>query len=187
FFITVNGGDARSRGIELSADAWIGDRLRASAAYAFNRAELASFVVGLVDGVADGFKGDRLPGTPEHQGALRLDYAAPLSRHWNVGLGYSLATTSDIYTKVGRRNGGEALPGHAIHNVAVTFRARDNWSIRVFVDNLLDKFAETNTRTDPGFIRNVGVHPLRSYFRNVAAPRRYGFEVRYDFGEDRSP
>lgn len=185
FFITVNGGDARSRGIELSADARINDRLRASLAYSFNRAELASFVAGLVDGVADGFPGDRLPGTPAHQGALRLDYVTPLAGRWDLALGYRLTATSDVYTKVGLRNGGEALPGYTIHNVSATFRTRDNWSIRVFVDNLFDEFAETNTRTDPSFIRNVGVHPLRSYFRNVATPRRYGVELSFDFEFER--
>lgn len=184
FFIKVNGGKARSRGIELVTEASLTDRLRGSVTYALNRAELTAFAAGVVDGVADGMPGDRLPGTPEHQAALRFDYAVPLPRGRDVELGYTLTATSGIHTKVGLRNGGEVLPGYALHNISATFRSRDDWAIRVFVDNLFDKFAETNTRTDPGFIRNVGVHPLRSYFRNVAPPRRYGVEIRYDFGSD---
>lgn len=181
FFITVNGGDARSRGIELSADAIISDRLRASLAYSYNRAELWSFAAGLVDGVADGVPGDRLPGTPEHQGALRIDYDLPLGDRWQLELGYGLTATSNVYTKVGRRAGGEALAGYAIHNFTAWLRTDGAWSFRFFVDNLFDEFAETNTRADRSFIRNAGVHPLRSYFRNVATPRRYGIELRYDF------
>ena len=181
FFITRNGGDAKSQGLELDLRAKFGDRLQASLNYAYNTAELTSFAALVVDGIADGLPGDRLAGVPEHQLGANISYARALGSEWLFELDYGLTYTSDVYTKVGLRNNGEILDGYTIHNIAMTFAYTDDWSFRLFVDNLGNEFAETNVRTDPSYVRNVGVHPLRSYYRNVARPRRFGLELRYDF------
>jgi outer membrane receptor protein involved in Fe transport len=180
FFITVNGNDAVSDGLELTTQAHVNDRWRASLSYAYSNAELASFAPGAVDG-EDGFEGDRLAGTPEHQVGAHITYNRPLLRNWHLDIDYGFTYTSDIYTKVGLRSNGEILDGYTLHNLAATFTSSGNWTTRLFIDNLFDEFAETNVRTDPSFVRNVGVHPLRYYYRNVLRPRQYGFEIRYDF------
>lgn len=181
FFITNNGGDAESRGLELDLHTEFGDRWQMALNYSYNTAELTSLAPLVVDSVVDGLPGDRLAGVPEHQAGLQLTYARPFGDSWEFALDYGLTYTSEIYTKVGLRNNGEILSGYSFHNIAATFAYRSNWSVRLFVDNVFDEFAETNVRTDPSFIRSVGVHQLRAYYRNVARPRRYGFEVRYDF------
>ena len=181
FFITNNGGNAESRGLELDIHARFSDRWRMSLNYSYNTAELTSLAPLVVDSVVDGLPGDRLAGVPEHQAGAQLNYTRPLASNWEFGLDYGFTYTSEIYTKVGLRNNGEVLSGYSFHNVAATFNHRKNWTVRLFIDNVFDEFAETNVRTDPSFIRNVGVHQLRAYYRNVARPRRYGLEVRYEF------
>lgn len=180
FFITTNGGDAESRGIELSAQAYFNDRWQATLGYSYNSAELTSISPGAVDG-EDGLPGDRLAGTPEHQFNALLTFSRPLGPAWNLDLDYSLTYTSDIYTKTGLRSSGEVLPGYTVQDISATFSSGSNWTYRFFVDNLFDEFAETNARGDPSFIRDVGVHSLRFYYRNTLRPRRLGIEVRYDF------
>ncbi len=184
FFITKNGGDADSQGLELDLRARFSDYWKASLNYAYNTAELTSLAPRLIDSIADGLPGDRLAGVPEHQVGAHLNFSSTLPRGWQFDLDYSFTYSSDFYTKVGLRNNGEVLPSFTLHNIAGTFRSPGNWTIRLFVDNLFDEFAETNVRGDPSFIRDVGVHPLRWNYRNVARPRRYGVEIRYDFGFD---
>ena len=149
--------------------------------YSYNTAELTSLAPKVIDSSVDGFPGDQLAGVPEHQLGAQVNYSRSLQGGWQFGLDYGLTYTSEIISKVGLRNNGEVLSGYSFHNIAVSFAAPTNWTFRLFVDNLFNEFAETNVRTDPSFIRSVGVHPLRAYYRNVARPRRYGVEVRYDF------
>jgi iron complex outermembrane recepter protein len=184
FFITRNVGDAETQGLELDLRGSFGDYWWASLNYAYNTAELTSYAPRLIDSVADGFPGDRLAGVPEHQVGAHLNFSSTRPRGWQFDLDYSFTYSSDFYTKVGLRNNGEVLPSFTFHNIAGTFRSPGNWTIRLFVDNLFDEFTETNVRGDPSFIRDVGVHPLRWNYRNVARPRRYGVEIRYDFGFD---
>ena len=87
--ITVNGGTAETRGIELSTQWAITDSLQLVASIAFNDAQLTSDAPGLVDG-EDAFDGDRLSGSPEQQGTLLLDYTRPLDNGWTLNANYSL-------------------------------------------------------------------------------------------------
>src|SRR5690606_18962602 len=179
--ITVNGNDARSRGLELAMQNRIGDNWSLSAAYAYVDAELTEDAPGLVDG-ADAFDGDRLSGTPEHQGSVYVNYSRPLANGWMLDAGYGVSFTSDVLTKVGLRSDGEALGGYAVHNLSVGL-GRDRWSARLFAANLTDKFAETGVRQDPAFIRDVNGFDLRRYYRYVLRPLSVGLEFRYRFGE----
>lgn len=179
--ITVNGNDARSRGLEVAMQNRIGNNWSLSATYAYVDAELTEDAPGLVNG-ADAFDSDRLSGTPEHQGSVYLNYFRPLSNGWMLDAGYGVSFTSDVLTKVGLRSDGEALGGYAVHNLSVGL-GRDRWSARLFAANLTDKFAETGVRQDPSFIRDVNGFDLRRYYRYVLRPRSVGLEFRYRFGE----
>src|SRR5690606_21249168 len=85
--ITGNAGEARSQGVELSLQSR-GGRWSFFGACAYNDAKLTKDSIGLVDGVFDGFDGDRLSGTPEHQGSFHAAYSRPLSNGWNLDVGY---------------------------------------------------------------------------------------------------
>jgi len=177
--ITVNGSSAESRGVEFTSQWQVTDSFRLAAGYSYNDAQLTSFAPGLVDGY-DAYDGDRLSGTPEHQGSLALIYDRPLNDRWNLEADYSMTAVSDVYTKVGLRNNGETLGGFALHNVAVGL-SNDRWMVRLYADNVFDKYAVTSVRADRSYIRQVGEFDLRRYFQGMVRPRSVGLELRYKF------
>jgi iron complex outermembrane recepter protein len=177
--ITVNGSSAESKGFELVSQWQLSDALRLSASYSYNKAQLTSDAPGLVDGV-DGQDGDRLSGTPEQQGNLALNYARPLNDVWTLEADYALNAVSDVYTKVGLRNNGEDLGGYTLHSAAIGL-VNDQWTVRLYADNLFDKYAVTSVRQDPSFIRQIGDFDSRRYFRGMLRPRTVGLELRYKF------
>jgi outer membrane receptor protein involved in Fe transport len=182
--ITVNGGTAETRGIEFSTRWAITDSLGLAASIAFNDAQLTSDAPGLVDG-EDAFDGDRLSGSPEQQGTLLLDYTRPLDNGWTLNANYTFTAVSDVYTKVGLRNNGEALPGYAIHGASIGVSV-GSWTASLYADNLFDKYAITSVRRDPSYIRQIeraDLAPinLRTYFQSMLRPRTMGLEVTYRF------
>jgi iron complex outermembrane receptor protein len=188
--ITVNGGSAETRGLEISTRWRITDALELAASMSFNEAELTSDAPGLVDG-ADAFDGDRLAGTPEQQGTLLLDYTRPLAIGWDLHANYSLTAVSDVYTKVGLRNNGEVLPGYSLHGAALGL-SNGSWTVTLFADNLFDKYAVTSVRRDPTYVRMVerfdpdtgdpiASIPSRTYFHSMLRPRTVGLEFAYRF------
>jgi outer membrane receptor protein involved in Fe transport len=178
--ITVNAGEARTQGLELSLQSR-GQRWSFMGSYAYNDAKLTSTAIGLVDGAVDGLPGDRLSGTPEHQGSFHAAYTRPLSNGWDLDVGYGLTFRSDVLTKIALRNEGETLGGYTIHSLSAGI-SEGRWSARLFADNLTDKFAETGARDNRSTIRDVGGFAVRRYFRYVLRPRVVGIEFRYRMG-----
>ena len=180
--ITVNGGSARSRGLEFGLVAGGSGPWSMRTSYAFNETELTSDAPGLVDGV-DALDGDRLAGTPEQQFAFELRHQRTLNRGWDLDISYGVTATSDVLTKVGMRNNGEVLGGYSVHAASISV-SRNQWQATLYADNLTDKFAETSVRLDPSSIRSVGPNgfDVRRYFRNVLRPRTIGLELRYSIG-----
>ena len=80
-------------------------------------------------------------GSPEQQGTLLLAYTRPLDNGWTVTADYSFTAVSDVYTKVGLRDNGEALPGCAVHGLSFGMGVGP-WAASLYVDNLFDKYAD---------------------------------------------
>tara|TARA_R110002110_G_scaffold205066_7_gene416942 strand:+ start:64966 stop:67341 length:2376 start_codon:yes stop_codon:yes gene_type:complete len=179
--ITSNGGSATSTGLEVSGQWYLSQALSFTGSYAYTIAELTEDAPGLVGG-EDAFDGDRLPGTPEHQGSLAANYALQLEGGSQVELDWSMTFTSDVLTKVGGRNFGEELPGFALHNVSASW-FKDSWRLTLYADNVFDRYAVTGVRDDVSFIREVGQFDLRRYYNNVVRPRQVGLRMIYNFGE----
>ena len=179
--ITTNGGAAESQGLEVSFAMRSSGPWSMRTTYAYNDSKLTTFSAGLVSG-EDAFAGDRLSGTPEHQFSLELGHERRLSNGWNLDFGYSVTATSDVLTRVGMRNGGEALGGYSVHSIAMSI-GRDRWLATLYADNVTDKYAETAVRQEPSSIREVNGFDVRRYFRNVLRPRTIGLEFRYSIGE----
>jgi outer membrane receptor protein involved in Fe transport len=183
--ITVNGGTAETRGLELTSRWRVTENLQLAASLTFNRAELTSDAKGLVDG-EDAFDGDRLAGSPEQQGTFLVDYTHPLPNGWTLNADYTFTAVSDVYTKVGLRNNGEVLPGWAIHGASVGL-ANGPWTARLYADNIFDKYAVTSVRRDPSYIREIdradplAPIPSRTYFQSMLRPRTVGLEFTYKF------
>jgi len=177
--IISNGGKARSMGIEMSGQWYITQALSVMGSYAYTDAELTDDAPGLVNGV-DAFDGDRLPGTPEHQGYLAVHYALPMSDGSQVDFDWSMTASSNVITKVGERDFGEKLDGFTLHNVSATW-FKDSWRVSLYADNVFDKYAETGVRADTSFIRPVDDFDLRRYYHNVVRPRQIGMRFTYSF------
>jgi hypothetical protein len=134
----------------------------------------------------DAFKGDRLPGYPEHMGSLDVKYFQNLSSRMSLDVLYQMTSNSDIYSRVGLRNNGESLPGFTVHNLSLALSG-DRWTATLYSQNITNKFAVTGTRQDASYIRKVPDDPagfdVRRYFHNVLRPRTIGVDIRWKFGE----
>ena len=177
--IISNGSSARSMGVEMSGQWYITDALSISGSYAYTDAELTDDAPGLV-GAEDGEDGDRLPGSPEHQAFLALNYGLPLSDGSDLEFDWSMTYTSDVITKAGERDNGEELDGFALHNVSATW-LKDAWRVTLYADNVFDEYAETGVRLDSSYIRQVEGFDLRRYYHNVVRPRQIGMRLVYNF------
>ncbi len=184
FPITTNGGKAENKGIELSFQ-WVAtDQLFFTGSYAYNDGNLTEDAPALVPGVGDdedAFAGDRLPGSPEHQYYLAANYVIPMDGGSNVELDWSMTGQTDVYTKVGNRNNGEALDGYILHNAAVSW-VSDDLTLSLYADNLFNEYAETGVRRDRGFIGPIGVVDSRRFYHDVLRPRQVGVRFIYNFG-----
>lgn len=196
---TKNGEGAETKGVELSVNALLGQNLTAKASYAYTQAELSAVAPSLIrlfvppgfgpsgtDALfLDGQPGDRLPGSPEHQATLFLDYNVPLSGSWELGLNYGLAMIGDIITKPGLRASGETLGGYTLHSAGATLSGGP-WSLSLYAQNLFNKYAVTGTRSTPLFIQTLtdeNGEPVRvrSYGQDVLRPREVGLRFTYNF------
>lgn len=185
--ILKNGGKARTRGVELVSRLRVTGRLQLAASLTVLDAKLTSDAPGLVDG-ADASSGDRLAGSPEKHGTFLADYSRPLANGWTFDADYSYTAVGDVYTKVGLRNGGEVLPGWAVHGASVGL-SNGAWGVRLYADNLFDKYAMTSVRRDRSYVRLVdrdpaaGLAPIpsRTYFQSMLRPRTVGLEFAYRF------
>ena len=137
--------------------------------------------------------GDRLPGTPEHQGSLVVDYFTTFRGGLDFTVSYAMTTQSDVFTKLGIgsaccriSNGtlagqGEILPGFTIHNLSFGI-AGDQWDLMLFANNLTDKYAETGVREDPSFLVTSiesAAPTYRRYSKFATTPRQIGVDFRW--------
>ena len=177
--ITLNGGGAVSRGVEVASAASVTNALRLRGSWSYTRADLSQDSPGLLDDGADAFEGDRLPGAPRHQGSLLASCATLLGRDVAFEVQYGYSYVGDVLTRIGLRAGGEALPAYDVHNVSASI-SKDDWTLTFYADNLLDEYAVTGVRQTPGLIGlTEDGFRARRYFANVLAPRRAGVHIRY--------
>ncbi len=176
--ITLNGGGAVSRGVEVASAVDATSALRFRGSWSYTRAELSMDSPGLLDGGADAFEGDRLSGAPRHQGSLLASWAALLGDDVAFDVRYGYSFVGDVLTRIGMRAGGEMLPAHDLHNVSASV-SKDAWTLTFYVENLLDEYAVTGVRQTPDLIgfTDDGFRSRR-YFASVLAPRRIGVRMR---------
>lgn len=188
--ITVNAGEAESRGLELGGSAILTQRLRLDFNYTYNTAELTEDSAGVVNG-ADAFSGDRLPGSPEHKGGAALSYTQPLRNDLELQADYGFYAQSDVYTRAGLRADGEALGGYLTQNASIGVKKDQAWGARLYAKNLFDTYAETGVRTTSANVRSIEPSAdtdngdgfkLRSYYKSVLEPLQVGVSFTYNFG-----
>ncbi|WP_218313285.1 TonB-dependent receptor [Alteromonas antoniana] len=196
--ITVNAQGASAQGVELSLRGIVTDYLTMYATYSNTNAELtadAPFLFGVFDeqgtplqNFYDGKDGDRLPGSPQHQFSFGVTYSTEVLDDKLLDVNYGLTAQSDVFSTVGLRQNGEAIPGYAVSN----FNARlsdEDWSVTFYIDNLFDKYAYTSVRRDKGDMNMAvfdemtpnGTEILRNYGHYLLMPRTIGLKFNYRF------
>ncbi len=187
--ITVNGNGASTRGVELSLDAQVTERLSVQASYAYTNAELDERAPSLIRTIVppgfaavyiDGQAGDRLPGSAEHRGSISASYIQPVSSALDLEFGWSTIFSGDVLSTAGGRGGSLTLPSYSISYGRIGLNnTQDDWSLTLYANNIFDEFVELSTRGTPLFNQTVSdafADPVydRRFATGVAPPRRVG-------------
>jgi outer membrane receptor protein involved in Fe transport len=162
----VNGGTARSQGLELELNARLGGGWSANLGYGFTDAKLTEdFTV--IDSVPQAFtpvvtliagrSGDRLPNVPRQTLTADVSYLTAVHQDVLLDAHLNAAYRSGIVTEVNDSVPGfQHLGGFTTINGSVGLSFGNNWHTRLFVNNLAD-------------VR--GITSAGQLFRNYADPR----------------
>ena len=196
--ITKNGEAAESKGFEVDFAYKITPDLTVRGNYSYSKAELTETTTNLIPVIQppgfnktikylDGEAGDRLPGSPETEASIYLDYRLPLANGLELDFAYGASFTGDVLTRMGGKGGGITLDSYDIHNMSVRLSG-DTWDTTVFVNNVWDTYAETGARSTPLYNQVVqddngdDVY-ARSFYTSVLPPRAIGIRFTKRFGE----
>jgi len=182
--ITVNGAEAVSQGFDVQATARITPNLSLTGTYSYVDAHLTQDVIGLVasQGVRDNaFDGDRLPGSSKNSGSAQLVYDYPLGDGRHIQANWATVYRGSIYSRVGLRGNGEALPSYVTHSASLNYIAKA-FEVGLFADNIFDKYAVTAISNDRSSYNQVRSDVVERYYsRGVLTPRRIGMEFRFHY------
>lgn len=194
--ITVNGGGAESKGVELSANWRPTERLQLRGNFSYIDSQLTTLTPDLIRTITppgfgsdfeDGEDGDRLPGSPRTQFSLFGSYEYPLSNGDGLVFNASYSYQSSVLTRAGGRGSSLTLDGYGVANTSVSYEA-DRWSATLFVDNVFDKFAETGaigTALNNQIVTDFeggNVYP-RAFSTHILPPRQIGVRFKIRFGD----
>lgn len=193
--ITVNGGGAESKGVELSANWRASDRLQIRGNFSYVDSQLTTLTPDLIRTITppgfasdfeDGEDGDRLPGSPKTQFSIFGAYDYPLANGDSLVFNASYSYQGNVLTRAGGRGNGLTLASYGIANAAVTYEA-ERWSATLFVDNVFDKFAETGaigTELVSQIVSDFdgGDVYSRGFSTHILPPRQIGLRMKFNFG-----
>ncbi|MES2302115.1 MAG: TonB-dependent receptor [Pseudomonadota bacterium] len=190
--ITVNGGKAKSEGVEASFQVRPVQGLSIQGTYSYTNARLTEDVPSIiaVNSPAgsypsspiqlDALAGDRLPGSTKHSGSLGATYSIPMGEG-SIVTDWTATYRGDVVTRLGwDRAYGDKLPGYVLHRASIAYEA-DRYSIGLFANNIFDKYAVASVANDRSRVGlNDGVL-LRYYKKTVINPRTFGIEARFKY------
>ncbi|WP_375394241.1 TonB-dependent receptor domain-containing protein [uncultured Sphingomonas sp.] len=182
--ITVNGADAVSQGFDFQGALKITPNLNLLGTYSYVDAHLTKDTPGLVvsQGVRyNAFAGDRLPGSSKNSGSARLIYTYPMSGGGKIEAIWATVYRGDIYSRVGLRGNGEAIPGYVTHSASLNYIGKQ-FEVGMFADNIFDKYAVTAVSNDLSSLNLVRTDVVERYYASgVLTPRRVGVEFRVHY------
>ncbi len=198
--ITVNGGDAESKGIEINFDGQITKGLSLRGSYSHNETNFVAETINLIPYITpsiippkfqktlkydSGEPGDRLPGSPEDEGSLFARYERHVWNDKTLAFGYSFTAAGNVLTRTAGKGGGYTVPAYTLHGLSMELSG-DKWKATLFVDNLFDAFIVTGARNTPAYNQSVpdingGLHYQRGFFVSVLPPRKVGLRFEHQF------
>ncbi len=188
--ITGNGATASSKGVELQFQALLQQHWNLMGNYSYSNAKLTENVPNLVidfnsfagapNKLHEAFDGDRLPGSPQQTASLRLQYVRLVANGYAFNADYGITYTGNVYTTVGLRGAGEVLGGYVLNQASIGV-SKNNWRVRLYADNLFDKYAYTSTVADASTVGVINGFVDRRYEHSVIRPRQIGLELSTSF------
>ncbi|MBB6252140.1 TonB-dependent receptor [Nitrospirillum iridis] len=135
FNYILNGGSAKSQGIEANASVRPIDGLTLDATFSFVDSVLTEDVAAI-----SGLSGDRLPNVPRWSGSLRATYSHDLADGWMGAVGAGLRLTGDRYSDVNHAYDARVIPGYGALDMNVSV-SNDRYTLQIFAKNLTDRHA----------------------------------------------
>lgn len=192
--ITVNGGAARSQGLEGSFQLKPLPALAIQGTYSYTDAKLTEDVPGIItirttpnnyDGRPKftqiaALDGDRLPGSAKNSGSLGATYTVP-AMDGNIVANWTATYRGSVVSRLGWDRGyGDKIPGYVLHRATLSYET-DTYSIGIFTNNIFDKYVVVSVGQDRSRIGvNDGV-AVRYYRQTVLNPRTFGLDARIKY------
>lgn len=131
----VNGGSAKSQGLEANATFRPVDGLNFDASFAYIDSVLTEDVPDI-----GGLDGDRLPNIPRLSGSLRATYSFNVIDDWEGTVGAGLRLVGRRYSNVNNASDSRQLAGYEAVDLNASV-GNDQYTVRFYVKNLTDKKA----------------------------------------------
>lgn len=181
FFAVQNAQKASTRGVELELTGSVGAGFTYNLGYTYTKAQLEADATSVDGAYIYGYKGDTLPGVPEHRFNAAGSYGIPMGN----GL---LTLRGDVYYQSESENAlslnpkfQRTLDGFPILNASATYSI-DKWDVTLWLKNIANEEGISGIYTE----QYMGTAPAEGYYGNgskalVALPRTLGLTVSYRF------
>ncbi|WP_213604844.1 TonB-dependent receptor [Pseudoxanthomonas japonensis] len=181
FFAVQNAQKASTRGVELELTGSVGAGFTYNLGYTYTKAQLEADAMSVDGAYIYGYKGDTLPGVPEHRFNAAGSYGIPMGN----GL---LTLRGDVYYQSESENAlslnpkfQRTLDGFPILNASATYSI-DKWDVTLWLKNIANEEGISGIYTE----QYMGTAPAEGYYGNgskalVALPRTLGLTVSYRF------
>lgn len=131
-----NGGEARSRGVELSVQAMPVAGLHLGSWVSWNEAVLTKNLP--VNSTTSGMAGDRLPYSSRFSGSVSLDYSFPLGAALNGSFGGSVSYVGNRIGAFHQSPRRQELPAYAEVDLHAAAHSKV-WTFELYVNNVMDR------------------------------------------------
>lgn len=169
FKYLVNGGRARSQGVESEAR-WSANGLSLGANISYTDAKTREAIAAV-----GARAGDRLPYAPRWAGALTADYQVPVAGEIKPTIGGGIRYTSSrqaYYSLATATNPGDLrLPGYTLFDLRAGLR-KGRYEVSVFAENVTDKHVILTAETE--FANPINGQDARA---TIARPRTIGVTI----------
>ncbi len=171
FGYLVNGGTAKSEGLEFTSVYRPITNLRLGLNFAYTQATLTQDIPSI-----GGVDGDTLPNIPKWAGSGTVDYSMPLSNNWTARVGGGVRFTGATETSVVGNPTAFPLDSYTVVdlNAGVT---NEHWNVRFFAKNVANKQVYVNETAESDALTGAVVQlrgvPLQPRTVGIALDLKY--------------